>query len=92
MNTLDKMKDGTKTIRRKLEILHLMAIPLQLLGYPENSLQFLKLGESLAEELGDVKNLSLFLGGIGSYHSVRGGDPLLGINLLMRLRKSTILK
>ncbi|MGD8255943.1 MAG: adenylate/guanylate cyclase domain-containing protein [Desulfobacterales bacterium] len=79
LNTLDKLKDDTKTIRRKLEILHLMAIPLQLLGYPENSLQFLKLGESLAEKLGDVKNLSLFLGGIGSYHSVRGGDPLLGI-------------
>jgi tetratricopeptide (TPR) repeat protein len=56
-----------------------MAIPMQLLGYPDNSLHFLELGEMLSEELGDKKNLSLFLGSIGSYHSVRGGDPLLGI-------------
>ena len=62
-----------------LEVLHLMAIPMQLLGYPDNSLQFFELGEKLSAELGDKKSLSLFLGSIGSYHSVRGGDPLLGI-------------
>jgi tetratricopeptide (TPR) repeat protein len=78
-NILDKMKDDPGTKEKKLEILHLMAIPMQLLGYPDNSLHFLKLGEMLSEELGDKKNLSLFLGSIGSYHSVRGGNPLLGI-------------
>jgi len=78
-NILDQMKDNPETKKKKLEILHLMAIPMQLLGYPDNSLHFLKLGENLSEELGDKKNLSLFLGSIGSYHSVRGGDPLLGI-------------
>jgi tetratricopeptide (TPR) repeat protein len=76
---LDKMKDGPQTNMKQLEILHLMAIPMQLLGYPDNSLHFLELGEKLSEEIGDKKNLSLFLGSIGSYHSVRGGDPLLGI-------------
>ncbi len=76
---LDKMKDDPQTKMKQLEILHLMAIPMQLLGYPDNSLHFLELGEKLSEELDDKKNLSLFLGSIGSYHSVRGGDPLLGI-------------
>jgi tetratricopeptide (TPR) repeat protein len=78
-NILDKMKDTPETKKKKLKILHLMAIPMQLLGYPDNSLDFLKLGEMLSEELGDKKNLSLFLGSIGSFHSVRGGDPILGI-------------
>ncbi len=78
-STLDKMKDGPAINKKKLEVLHLMAIPMQLLGYPDNSLHYFKLGEMLSTELGDKKNLSLFLGSIGSYHSVRGGDPLLGI-------------
>ena len=78
-NILNQMKDGRETKKKKLEILHLMAIPMQLLGYPDNSMQFFKLGKQLSEELGDKKNLSLFLGSIGSYHAVRGGDPLLGI-------------
>jgi class 3 adenylate cyclase/tetratricopeptide (TPR) repeat protein len=78
-NILDKMTDSPETKKKKLEILHLMAIPMQLLGYPDNSLHFLKLGENLSEELGDKKDLSLFLGSIGSFYSVRGGDPLLGI-------------
>jgi hypothetical protein len=40
-NILDKMKDSPETKKKKLEILHLMAIPMQLLGYPDNSLHFL---------------------------------------------------
>ncbi len=78
-NLLDKMKDRPETKYEKLEILQLMAIPMLLLGYPDDSMQFLKMGQRLSEELGDKKNLSLFLGSIGSYHAVRGGDPLLGI-------------
>ena len=78
-DVLDKMKDGPETKKRKLEILHLMEIPMRLLGYQADALQFLKFGEKLSEELGDQKNLSLFLGSIGSYYSVKGGDPLLGI-------------
>ncbi|MBT8368622.1 MAG: AAA family ATPase [Deltaproteobacteria bacterium] len=76
---LEKMDDSSEKQKRKLEILHLMAIPMQLLAYPENSLHFLTMGEKLSEQLGDVKNHALFLGGIGSYHAIRGGDPLLGI-------------
>ena len=76
---LDKMEDDPAINKKMLEVLHLMAIPMQLLGYPDNSLQFFELGEKLSAELGDKKSLSLFLGSIGSYHSVRGGDPLLGI-------------
>ena len=78
-NILEKMEDSLEKQKRKLAILHLMAIPMQLLAYPENSLHFLTMGEELAEQLGDVKNHALFLGGIGSYHAIRGGDPLLGI-------------
>ena len=76
---LDKMEYSQQTKKKKLEILHLMAIPMQLLGYPDNSLHFFQLGEILSAELGNKKSLSLFLGNIGSYYSVRGGDPLLGI-------------
>ena len=76
---LDKMQESLDTKKKKLEILHLMAIPMRLLGYPEDALHFLKLGENLSEELGDKKNFSFFLGSIGSYHSIKGGDPLLGI-------------
>ena len=76
---LEKMEDSLQKQKRKLAILHLMAIPMQLLGYPENSLHFLTMGDKLAEQLGDAKNHALFLGGIGSYHAIKGGDPLLGI-------------
>ena len=79
LKMLDKIKESIENKKRKLEILHLMAIPMQLLGYPEDSLQLLKRGEKLSEDLKDAKNHSLFLGNLGSYHSVRGGDPLLGI-------------
>ena len=38
-----------------------MAIPMRLLGYPDDALHFLKLGEKLSEELGDKKNFRYFL-------------------------------
>jgi class 3 adenylate cyclase/tetratricopeptide (TPR) repeat protein len=79
LKMLDKTKDDIKSKERKLVILNLMAIPMRLLGYPENSLQLLERGEKLSQELKDLKNISLFLGCLGSYHSIRGGDPLLGI-------------
>ena len=78
-NMLDKMNDSIDSKERKIEILQLMAIPMQLLGYPGNSLQFMKVGEKLSKELRDVENLSFFYGVLGSYYSIRGGDPLLGI-------------
>jgi hypothetical protein len=50
---------------------------LDLLGYPEDSLQILEEGERLSKELGDEKSHANFLSLIGLYYAWKGEDLLL---------------
>jgi tetratricopeptide (TPR) repeat protein len=47
-------------------------------GYSEGSLQILKDGARISEEIKDERSIALFYSKLGNYHSVNG-DPLLGI-------------
>ncbi len=75
---LDMANNGLESEQNKIEILRLMAIPIQLLGYPEESLQFMKKGEEISHNLQDSESLIFFYGVLGSYYTIRGGDPSLG--------------
>jgi tetratricopeptide (TPR) repeat protein len=79
LEVLHQMPRTTTNNQHRLEILRLMAVSMWPLGYPENSIDFLREGESLAKESGDDNALATFLGYIGHYYVVAGGDPTLGM-------------
>jgi tetratricopeptide (TPR) repeat protein len=63
--------------KERLEVILLMAIPMRISGYPEDSLKFLEEGERLCKELGDKKSLAAISNFIGFFH-VYTGDAALG--------------
>ncbi len=71
-NILQQMPATEENKRKRLEVLRLMAIPMSLLGFPEDSLEMLHEGEALAKELGDGRVLARFYSGLGIYHSHKG--------------------
>jgi hypothetical protein len=79
LETLNALPDNEHNCKRKLEILTLMTGPIRLLGHPENSLSILQEGERLSEELGDDRAHAIFRSRIGSYYTLKEGNPLLGI-------------
>jgi class 3 adenylate cyclase/tetratricopeptide (TPR) repeat protein len=76
--TLDKLPDADKNAAEKLEIYQMMTRPLAMLGFPAGSLNILKEGASVAEELGDQKSFSRFHNDISILYTARG-DSLLSI-------------
>ena len=64
--------------RKKIEVCRLQAPVMVSLGFPEGSLQHLKDGERISEEVGDERGLAFFYSFLGNYFTVKG-DPLLGI-------------
>jgi len=79
VNLLKQRPETEKNKREKLEVLRLMTIPMRLLGYPEGSLQFLQEGGKLAKEIEDEKSQIIFYSRMGNYYTIKGGDPLRGI-------------
>ena len=79
INMLTKMPETEEYKRAQVEIRLLAALPMTALGYPEDSLEILQIGEMLSRELGDEKSLAKFLSQIGLYYSFKEGDILLGI-------------
>jgi class 3 adenylate cyclase/tetratricopeptide (TPR) repeat protein len=78
--TLGVLKQMPETDRNKsgqVEVILLMAIPMRILAYPEDSFEFLQEGERLAKELGDRKSKAYLNNFIGSFYFFKG-DPLLG--------------
>jgi len=75
---LSQLPETEDNKRRQIEVLHLMTIPMRLLGYPEDSLQILEEGERHSKEMGDERSLSIFYSKLGHYCSIKG-DPLLGM-------------
>ena len=82
LNLINQLPETHENKIEKLEILCMMTIPLRLLAYPEDSLQIFEMGEKLSKELDDEKSLSIFHGRMGHYHSIKRGNPLLGIKFI----------
>ncbi len=76
---LRRQKDTEENRKKRLEILLLMMYPMRLLGYPEGSLGLLQEGERLSQEMEDQKSLAIFHSRMGTYFTIREGDPLLGV-------------
>ena len=77
VGALKSTPDEAKSKKRQLEVLHLMLVPMILLGFPEESLSILQEGAELSKELGDRKSLIRFYTNTGLYYSNRG-DPTQG--------------
>jgi len=67
--------------RKQLETLVLVAPPIRVLGYPEDSLEILQQGESLAKDLGDERALASLCSLIGTYHTFKGGRSVTGTRI-----------
>ena len=57
--------------KRQIEVIILIASPMVLIGYPEDSHEILQEGERLAQEMGDERNLTIFSGVFATYYQVR---------------------
>ena len=72
-----KQKPETEQNKEEqLDTLLLMAIPILLLAYPEDSIKLLQEGERLCKELGDKKCLASLYYFIGVFHSLKGDHVL----------------
>ena len=78
IEVLAKMPETKENKRKKIEACRLQAPVMVSLGFPEGSLQHLKDGERISEEVGDERGLAFFYSFLGNYFTVKG-DPLLGI-------------
>ncbi len=77
-NVFSDLPESDKNRRTKLEVLHLLTVPMGMLGYPEDSSQILQEGARLSTDLGDQRSYAIFLSKIGHSHFATG-NPLLGI-------------
>jgi tetratricopeptide (TPR) repeat protein len=79
IKVLTKMPENEENKKEQMEVHLLMAGPMVLSGFPENSLEIIQTGESISKDLGDEKGLALFLSLIGQYYAWKGGDLLQAI-------------
>jgi tetratricopeptide (TPR) repeat protein len=82
IDVLEKMPGTEENKREQINVRLSMAVPLTLLGYPKDSLKIFKEGQGLSKKLGDEKSLARFLGMMGFYYMLKGGDILLGVKYL----------
>ena len=75
---LARMHETFENKRKRIELCRLQAPLMVSLGFPEGSLQQLKDGERISEEIGDERSLSYFYSIFANYYSLKG-DPMLGI-------------
>jgi tetratricopeptide (TPR) repeat protein len=78
LNVLRRFPDTVENRNENVEIRLLMAGPMRLVAYPEDSLEILEEGASIAQQLGDDRSLAKFTSLIGACHSFRG-KPRLGM-------------
>ena len=79
LNVLTSMSETEENKKEQIEVRLLIAVPLINLGFPEDSLEILQVGETLAKEVGDEKSLAHFLSLIGQNYAWVGGDLFLSI-------------
>jgi len=66
--------EGNK--REQVGVILLMSIPMRLLGYPEDSVEFLQEGERLCQELGDRESMATIYNALGVFYSLKGDSRL----------------
>ncbi|KKL23735.1 hypothetical protein LCGC14_2422410, partial [marine sediment metagenome] len=69
---LDQVPVSKESKKEKLELILLMTIPLRLLGFPEDSLEILKEGESISNELGDIRSIAILESRMAIYYNYKG--------------------
>jgi class 3 adenylate cyclase/tetratricopeptide (TPR) repeat protein len=71
LNLLKKMPEMEKNKREQVEVILLLAGPMRMLAFPEDSFKFLQEGERLVKELGDGKSRAYLNNFIGSFYALR---------------------
>jgi hypothetical protein len=71
---LRQMPESEQHKKEQIETIFLMTVPMRLLGYPEDSIDFLKEGEMLCKKLGDRRSIANLYNFMNLYYSVKG-DP-----------------
>jgi tetratricopeptide (TPR) repeat protein len=72
IKVLNQLPETQDNKRKQIEVILLMATPMLLLGYPEDSLRILQEGERLCKEVGDKKSLAILYSLIGIYYTHKG--------------------
>jgi class 3 adenylate cyclase/tetratricopeptide (TPR) repeat protein len=75
ISILDRMPENAEQKEKKLALLHLLILPIITLGFPDNSLSLLELGEKISKDLEDERSLFRFHTNIGFYFSSTGNYP-----------------
>ena len=74
LDVLASRSETEENKKEQIEVRLLIAGPMFSLGFPEDSLEILQAGETLAKEVGDEQNLARFLSLIGQYYAFKGED------------------
>jgi tetratricopeptide (TPR) repeat protein len=69
---IDQIPISKEIKKEKLQLILLMTWPLRLLGFPEDSLEIFKEGESISNELGDITSTTILEGRIAIYYTHKG--------------------
>jgi tetratricopeptide (TPR) repeat protein len=77
LKILRRMPETERNKKEQIEVILLMAVPLRLLGYPEDSIKFLEQGERICKELGDGRSTARLYTYVGVFYSAKG-NPALG--------------
>jgi class 3 adenylate cyclase/tetratricopeptide (TPR) repeat protein len=72
LNALKQMPQTDENKVNGINVRLIMALVMQGLGYPEDSLQILEEGEKLSNDLGDKRNLTIFRSNMGMCHMNKG--------------------
>jgi class 3 adenylate cyclase/tetratricopeptide (TPR) repeat protein len=78
LTALKKLPESDENKRRQIEVSLLMYPAMMFLGQPEGSLEVLKQGARLSEELGDQRSLVTFYSNL-ALHYHQKGEPLPGL-------------
>jgi len=77
IGVLRQMPESEQRKKEQIGIILLLAVPMRLLGYPEDSIDFLKEGEMLCKDVGDGRSIANLYNVMNLYYSVKG-DVALG--------------
>ena len=72
LKVLNRLPSNDVQDKKKLEILHMMIIPIVGLGLPEGSIDFLEEGLRISKKTGDRKGMIRFFGNSGVYYNNQG--------------------
>jgi predicted ATPase/class 3 adenylate cyclase len=69
---LDQILESEEIKKEKLQLILLMTLPLRLLGFPQDSLEILKEGERISNELEDIVSITILESRIAIYYTHKG--------------------